>query len=135
MYLPLKDIKVLELANVLAGPSVGVALAELGATVIKVENLLTHGDVTRTWKLPTEDSETDISGYFSCVNWGKKSISLNLNKQEGLDIVYKLTEVSDIVLVSYKPGDAEKLGVDYNTLKARNNRLIYAHLTGYGLKN
>jgi len=135
MYLPLKDIKVLELANVLAGPSVGVALAELGATVIKVENLLTHGDVTRTWKLPTEDSETDISGYFSCVNWGKKSISLNLNKQEGLDIVYKLTEVSDIVLVSYKPGDAEKLRVDYNTLKARNNRLIYAHLTGYGLKN
>jgi crotonobetainyl-CoA:carnitine CoA-transferase CaiB-like acyl-CoA transferase len=86
---PLFGTKVLELANVLAGPSVGVALAELGATVIKVENLLTCGDVTRTWKLPLEDPDTDISGYFSCVNWGKKSIALNLNTPEGLDIVYR----------------------------------------------
>jgi crotonobetainyl-CoA:carnitine CoA-transferase CaiB-like acyl-CoA transferase len=78
MLLPLKDIRVLELANVLAGPSVGVALAELGATVIKVENLLTKGDVTRTWKLPSEDKDTDISGYFSSVNWGKKSVSIDL---------------------------------------------------------
>ena len=72
MLLPLKDIRVLELANVLAGPTVGVTLAELGATVIKVENLLTNGDVTRTWKLTSEDAQTDISGYFSCANWGKK---------------------------------------------------------------
>ncbi|MGE0089667.1 MAG: CaiB/BaiF CoA transferase family protein [Bacteroidales bacterium] len=132
---PLFGIKVLELANVLAGPSVGVALAELGATVIKVENLLTNGDVTRSWKLTSEDPQTDISGYFSCVNWGKKSISLNLNKKEGLDLVYKLTEVSDIVLVSYKPGDAERLKVDYNTLKTKNYKIIYAQITGYGLNN
>ncbi len=132
---PLFGIKVLELANVLAGPSVGVALAELGATVVKVENLLTRGDVTRTWKLPTEDEQTDISGYFSCVNWGKKSIALDLCKPEGLEIVYKLASVCDIVLVSYKPGDAQKLKVDYETLSAYNTKLIYAHLTGYGLKN
>lgn len=132
---PLFGTKVLELANVLAGPSVGVALAELGATVIKVENLLTCGDVTRTWKLPLEDPDTDISGYFSCVNWGKKSIALNLNTPEGLDIVYRLTELCDIVLVSYKPGDAEKLKVDYETLRKQNRNLIYAHITGYGLKN
>lgn len=131
----LNDIRVLELANVLAGPSVGMALAELGARVVKVENLLTLGDVTRTWKLPSEDPDTNISGYFSCVNWGKKSLAIDLNKPEGLDIVYRLTEVSDIVLVSYKPGDAEKLKVDYNTLKQYNKSLIYAHLTGYGLKN
>jgi crotonobetainyl-CoA:carnitine CoA-transferase CaiB-like acyl-CoA transferase len=131
----LNDTRVLELANVLAGPSVGMALAELGASVVKVENLLTRGDVTRTWKLPSEDPETNISGYFSCVNWGKKSLAIDLNKPEGLDIVYRLTEVSDIVLVSYKPGDAEKLKVDYNTLKQHNKSLIYAHLTGYGLKN
>ena len=135
MVLPLNDIRVLELANVLAGPSVGVTLAELGATVIKVENLLTCGDVTRTWKLTTEDSQTDISGYFSCANWGKKSISLNLNTKEGLDIVYQLASICDIVLVSYKPGDAEKLKVDYETLSQRNKKIIYAHLTGYGLKN
>lgn len=135
MNQPLKNIKVLELANVLAGPSVGVALAELGATVIKVENLVTNGDVTRTWKLTTEDPNTDISGYFSSVNWGKMSIALNLCTKEGLDIVYKLTEISDIVLVSYKPGDAEKLKVDYKTLQSYNKRIIYAHLTGYGTKN
>lgn len=132
---PLFGIKVLELANVLAGPSVGVALAELGATVLKVENLLTRGDVTRTWKLPTEDEATDISGYFSCVNWGKKSIALDLCKPEGLEIVYKLASVCDIVLVSYKPGDAQKLKVDYETLRIYNTKIIYAHLTGYGLKN
>ncbi len=132
---PLFGIKVLELANVLAGPSVGVALAELGATVVKVENLLTKGDVTRTWKLPSEDEDTDISGYFSCVNWGKKSIALNLCKPEGLEIIYKLASVCDIVLASYKPGDAQKLKVDYETLKAYNSKIIYAHLTGYGLKN
>lgn len=132
---PLFGIKVLELANVLAGPSVGVALAELGATVIKVENVLTKGDVTRTWKLPSEDEKTDISGYFSCVNWGKKSIALNLCKPEGLEIIYKLASICDIVLASYKPGDAQKLKVDYETLKKYNPKIIYAHLTGYGLKN
>ena len=135
MLQPLKDIRVLELANVLAGPSVGVALAELGATVIKIENLLTCGDVTRTWKLPSEDKETDISGYFSCVNWGKKSVSLDISKDEGLNIIYSLTRVCDIVLVSYKPGDAEKLKVDYQTLKKWNNKIIYAQVTGYGQKN
>jgi len=69
---PLEGIKVLELASVLAGPSIGMFLAELGAEVIKVENLVTDGDVTRKWKLPTENPDTDISGYYSCVNWGKK---------------------------------------------------------------
>jgi len=131
---PLLGIKVLELANVLAGPSVGVALAEMGASVIKVENLLTYGDVTRTWKLTTEDPNTDISGYFSCVNWGKRSLALDLNKPEGLEIVYRLAAICDIVLVSYKPGDAEKLKVDYKTLRQHNKSIIYAHLTGYGLK-
>lgn len=135
MLLPLKDIRVLELANVLAGPSVGVALAELGATVIKVENLLTCGDVTRTWKLPSEDKDTDISGYFSCVNWGKKSVSIDISNEEGLNIIYSLTRVCDIILVSYKPGDAEKLKVDYKTLNKWNNRIIYAQVTGYGQNN
>ena len=135
MLLPLKDIRVLELANVLAGPSVGVALAELGATVIKIENLLTCGDVTRTWKLPSEDKDTDISGYFSCVNWGKKSVSVDISTDEGLNIIYSLTRVCDIILVSYKPGDAEKLKVDYKTLNKWNNRIIYAQVTGYGQNN
>lgn len=135
MNTPLHGMKVIELASVLAGPSIGTFLAELGAQVIKVENISTEGDVTRKWKLPKESVETDISGYFSCVNWGKTSLALDLTTQEGLQIVYDLIKKSDIVLVSYKPGDAEKLLVDYQTFKNLNNKIIYAHITGYGLDN
>ncbi len=131
----LANIKVLELASVLAGPSVGMFFAELGAEVVKVENVTTNGDVTRKWKLPGEDPDTDVSSYFSCVNWGKKSIALDLCQEEGLDIVYRLATIFDVVLVSYKPGDAEKLGVGYDRLKKLNPAIIYAHITGYGLHN
>jgi crotonobetainyl-CoA:carnitine CoA-transferase CaiB-like acyl-CoA transferase len=79
---PLKGLKVLELASVLAGPSVGMFFAELGATVLKVENMTTRGDVTRNWKLAAEDPSTDISGYFSSVNWGKQSLALDLCQKE-----------------------------------------------------
>jgi crotonobetainyl-CoA:carnitine CoA-transferase CaiB-like acyl-CoA transferase len=132
---PLFGIKVLELASVLAGPSIGMFLAELGAEVIKVENLVTDGDVTRKWKLPTESPNTDISGYYSCVNWGKKSLAIDITKCEGLEIIHQLGKRADIILASYKPGDAEKLRVDYNTFKNQNSTVIYAHITGYGLKN
>ncbi len=131
----MEGLKVLELASVLAGPSVGMFFSELGATVIKVENVTTGGDVTRKWKLPEENPATDISGYFSCVNWGKSSIAVNICTKEGLDIICRLAAQCDIVLVSYKPGDAEKLGVDYLSLKQHNDSLIYAHITGYGLDN
>lgn len=132
---PLAGLKVLELASVLAGPSVGMFFAELGASVVKVENLTTEGDVTRKWKLPAEDADNDISGYFSCVNWGKLSVAVNLCEPEGLDVIYRLAAACDIVLVSYKPGDAEKLGVGYQQLKQHNENIIYAHITGYGLNN
>ena len=132
---PLKDLKVLELASVLAGPTVGQFFAELGATVIKVENATTQGDVTRKWKLSTESPETDISSYFSCANWGKYSIALNLRDEAGLEVVYDLARWCDVVIASYKPGDAEKLKVDYETLKQINPRIIYGHITGYGSKN
>ena len=131
----LEGLKVLELASVLAGPSVGMFFAELGATVIKVENNTTGGDVTRKWKLPGEEPDSDISGYFSSVNWGKYSIAINICDPEGLNIIYKLAAACDIVLASYKPGDAEKLGVDYPTIKRHNANIIYAHITGYGLHN
>jgi crotonobetainyl-CoA:carnitine CoA-transferase CaiB-like acyl-CoA transferase len=132
---PLGGLKVLELASVLAGPSVGMFFAELGATVYKIENVTTQGDVTRKWKLPKEDPETDISGYFSSVNWGKLSFAVDLCHEEGLNIIYNLASQCDIVLVSYKPGDAEKLRVDYSSLKKLNEKIIYSHITGYGLDN
>lgn len=126
---------VLELGSVLACPAVGVFFAELGARVIKIENTKTHGDVTRSWKLPIEDNDNDISGYFSSVNWGKESLALDISHPEGLVLLQQLVLKSDIILVNYKPGDASKLGTDYTSLAKLNPRLIYGHITGYGLDN
>lgn len=128
------DLKVLELASVLAGPSVGQFFAELGAEVIKVENLKTGGDVTRSWKGTGEQTD-DRSAYFCSVNWGKKSVALDLNSPDGRETVLKLASISDVVIASYKPGDAEKLGVSYQQLKTRNKQLIYGQITGYGSAN
>jgi crotonobetainyl-CoA:carnitine CoA-transferase CaiB-like acyl-CoA transferase len=126
-----ESLKVLELATVLAGPAVGQFFAELGASVIKVENLLTQGDVTRTWKTPGE-ATVDRSAYFTAVNWGKKSILVNLQHERGRAIVYELARQSDVVISSYKPGDDLKLQVDYETLSRENPALIYGRITGYG---
>lgn len=130
----LKGYQVLELASVLAGPAVGQFFAELGAEVIKVENLKSGGDVTRSWKVAGEKTD-DRSAYFCSVNWGKRSIALDLSTSEGKDIVQKLAIRSDIVIASYKPGDAEKLGVDYKTLSRNNPGLIYGQISGYGPDN
>lgn len=132
--LMLKDLKVLELASVLAGPSVGQFFAELGAEVIKIENLKTGGDVTRTWKGAGEQTD-DRSAYFCSVNWGKKSVAIDLSTAEGKAVVQKLAAASDLVIASYKPGDAEKLGVSYGQLKTLNKKLIYGQVTGYGSDN
>lgn len=129
-----QNLKVLELASVLAGPSVGQFFAELGAEVIKVENLKTGGDVTRTWKGAGEQTD-DRSAYFCSCNWGKKSVALDLTSQEGKKIVQKLAQRSDMVIASYKPGDAEKLGVAYKQLITINPQLIYGQITGYGNDN
>jgi len=130
----LQDLRVIELASVLAGPSVGQFFAELGAEVIKVENLKSGGDVTRTWKLSGEQTD-DRSAYFCSVNWGKKSIAIDLSTKEGRQIVYDLAKDADIVIASYKPGDAEKLKADYQTLRQLNPQLIYGQITGYGSAN
>jgi crotonobetainyl-CoA:carnitine CoA-transferase CaiB-like acyl-CoA transferase len=126
-------IKVLELASVLAGPTVSQFLSELGAEVIKVENTTTKGDVTRTWRLERDSDDTSVTAYFSCCNVGKRSLALNLRDSRGLNIVHKMVKEADIVIASYKPGDAEKLQVDYNTLSAINPSLVYGQITGYGL--
>lgn len=94
------NLKVLELASV--APAVGQFFAELGATVIKVENPLTNGDVTRNWKLPVEMDSNEVSAYFSSVNWGKKSIAVDINQEEGKQLIYKLVETTDVVIASYK---------------------------------
>ena len=131
----LNDLLVLELASVLAGPSVGQFFAELGATVIKVENPRTEGDVTRRWAAPnmTEEEESDDrSAYFCCCNHGKQSIALDLSTEEGQNLLHELAREADVVLASYRPGTAEALGADYDTLSDVNPDLIYGHVTGYG---
>ncbi|CAM3437726.1 CaiB/BaiF CoA-transferase family protein [Pontibacter korlensis] len=123
---------VLELASVLAGPSVGQFFAELGAKVLKIENAATKGDVTRSWKLNSEPADADTPAYFCAANWGKESLALNLTDAGQLQQLYTLVKQADVIIASYKPGDAEKLKVDYETLKSINPRLVYGHITGYG---
>lgn len=128
----LKNLLVIELASVLAGPSVGMWLAELGARVIKVENHRRGGDVTRSWKLKSESPSETRPAYFSAVNWGKESVGVDLKSPEGLQLMQELVAKADIVLASFKPGDAAKLGVSYEELRSLNERLIYADLSAYG---
>ncbi|WP_299707107.1 CaiB/BaiF CoA-transferase family protein [uncultured Pontibacter sp.] len=130
-----KDMLVLELASVLAGPSVGQFFAELGATVVKLENATTGGDVTRTWKLASEQQDTNVSAYFSAANWGKLSVGLNIMEAAALSAVHRLAAKADVIIASYKPGDAEKLQVDYQTLSQLNPKLVYGHITGYGTED
>ena len=128
----LKDIVVLELANILAGPMTGMFLAELGARVIKVENPHTGGDPTRAWKLPSEPVDSDVSSYFACTNWGKESIAVDLATSGGRELVHELARRCDIVLQSFKPGDDVKLGLDYPTLRPLRPEMIYGQITAYG---
>ena len=76
-----------------------------------------------------------MSAYFCSVNWGKKSLAIDLSKAEGRKIVQTLSAQTDVIITSYKPGDAEKLGVDYKTLSGLNPKLIYGQITGYGSQN
>jgi crotonobetainyl-CoA:carnitine CoA-transferase CaiB-like acyl-CoA transferase len=133
------DLTVLELASVLAGPSVGQFFAEWGATVIKVENPRTEGDVTRRWTTPKDGGETesvgdedDRSAYFCACNHGKQSLALDLSTGDGRALLHDLVEDVDVVLASFRPGTAEALGADYETLSDLNPALLYGHVTGYG---
>jgi crotonobetainyl-CoA:carnitine CoA-transferase CaiB-like acyl-CoA transferase len=127
-----KDLKIIELAGVLAGPSVGYFFAELGAKVIKVENKLTNGDVTRSWKLKGENPNSETSAYYWSVNALKESVFLDLSKQPQLKQFYEQIKSTDVVITNYKLGDAEKLKVDYKTLSELKPDLIYASINGFG---
>ncbi len=132
MELLFKDLKIIELAGVLAGPSVGYFFAELGAQVIKIENPKTNGDVTRSWKLKSENPKEPTSSYFWSVNALKKCLSLDLSQYSHLEKLYDLIKDTDILITNYKAGDDEKLKVDYSALKKINPNLIYASINGFG---
>jgi len=127
-----KDLKVIELASVLAGPAVGMFFSELGAKVVKIENKNTGGDVTRGWKLSKESKSRDYSAYYCSVNWKKEAMMIDLKEATDHVKVVELIKQADIIIANYRPGSAEKLGMDYKTLKAINPGLIYANITSFG---
>lgn len=129
------NLKVIELASVLAGPALGLFFAELGAEVIKIENAATQGDVTRRWKAPNENLSKTDSAYYQSVNYGKQKRLLNLKASADRQQVYDLLVDADIVIVNFKAGAAQKMGMDYETLATLNPRLIYAELSGFGVKD
>jgi crotonobetainyl-CoA:carnitine CoA-transferase CaiB-like acyl-CoA transferase len=131
----LSGLKVVELATVLAGPAVGRFFAELGAEVIKLENPRTGGDVTRSWKLPSEPPEHPFSAYYASINQGKKTVFADLGTEAGQQTLHTLLQQADVLLVNFKPGDDTKFGVAYGELAPRYPRLIYGHITGYGPQN
>ncbi len=126
-----KDLKVVELASVLAGPAVGMFFAELGAEVIKIENKKTGGDVTRTWRLPSESLAAPLSAYYCSVNWGKEILMLDLEIPEDKAIVLELIAGADVLISNFKPAFAKKTALDYDTLQQVNPRLIYAQLLAF----
>ena len=128
----LHGITVLEFAAVLAGPSVGSFLAELGAQVIKIENARTGGDVTRTWRLPGESTDAPDSAYFASANWGKESRFVDLSDPTDAARVREWIASADIVLTSFRPGSETKLGLDADSLFRIQPRLILGRITGYG---
>jgi crotonobetainyl-CoA:carnitine CoA-transferase CaiB-like acyl-CoA transferase len=129
---PFKNLKIIELASVLAGPAVGMFFAELGAEVIKIENATTGGDVTRKWKLPTENPNASQSAYYSSVNWNKQTIFADLTMESDQNKIHDLIKTADIVISNFNKKSAQKLKMDYETLQAMNPKLIFAQLTAYG---
>ena len=130
--MPLSGLKVLELASVLAGPAVGTFLAELGAEVTKVENPKTGGDVTRSWKLASENADVAISGYFASVNFGKEHRFLDLKDKTQLAEVQQLASEADIIVANYRKGQAERFALDYKAVRAQNPKVIYGNISGFG---
>ena len=131
MAAPLKGIKVVELARILAGPWAGQLLGDLGAEVIKVES--EQGDDTRAWGPPFIERDNDVSAaYFHGCNRGKKSITVDLSTSKGQERIKKLVKESDILIENFKVGGLKKYGLDYESLKTNNKALIYCSITGFG---
>lgn len=126
-----EGLKVVELASVLAGPAVGMFFAELGAEVIKVENKLTGGDVTRTWKTTGEERDSDASAYYWSINYGKKVQFLNLKDTQDYQVLVELIKDADIVISNFRGSVANRLKLDYSSIKSIDPTIIFAELTGY----
>lgn len=126
---PLEGLLVADYSRVLAGPYCSMLLADMGATVIKVEG--PSGDDTRTWVPPTKDG---VATYYMSINRNKKSIVLDYSKPEDRALAVELGRRADIALENMKPGGMKKFGLDYESLAAINPRLVYLSISGFGTK-
>ncbi|MFH7805404.1 MULTISPECIES: CaiB/BaiF CoA-transferase family protein [Acinetobacter] len=131
----LEGIRVLDLSRVLAGPWCGQIFADLGAEVIKVERPKT-GDDTRMWGPPwmknDKGEDTREAAYYQSANRNKMSIAIDIASPEGQELVRALAAESDVLIENYKAGSLKKYGLDYETLKEINPRLVYCSITGFG---
>jgi crotonobetainyl-CoA:carnitine CoA-transferase CaiB-like acyl-CoA transferase len=128
---PLEGLKVVELARILAGPWIGQALADLGAEVTKVESAA--GDDTRGWGPPFIERDGDkTAAYFYAANRGKRSVVADFRTPEGQELVRDLIKDADILIENFKVGGLAKYGLDYDSVKDLNPRLIYCSITGFG---
>ncbi|HEX4779540.1 MAG TPA: CoA transferase, partial [Usitatibacter sp.] len=125
---PLAGMRVLELAQIMAGPTAGMMLADMGADVIKVEKL-PGGDDTRGYREPRVNG---ASAPFLMLNRNKRGIALNLKHERGREVLKRLVRDADVLTENYRRGTLEKLGVGYDTLSKINPGLIYCAVSGYG---
>ncbi|MFD1216526.1 MULTISPECIES: CaiB/BaiF CoA transferase family protein [Microbulbifer] len=132
---PLTHLKVLDLSRILAGPWASQVLADFGAEVIKVERP-ERGDDTRHWGPPylkrEDGADTAEAAYYLSANRGKKSITVDITRPEGQQLVRELAQQCDILLENYKVGGLKKYGLDYDSLKSINPKIIYCSITGFG---
>ncbi|MBB4229073.1 CaiB/BaiF CoA transferase family protein [Rhizobium mongolense] len=131
---PLAGIRVIELARVLAGPWAGQMLADLGADVIKVENP-DGGDDTRQWGPPFvegSDGENLSAAYYHSANRNKRSVTADLKTEEGQSLVRRLAATADVLIENFKLGGLVKYGLDYESLRKINPKLVYCSITGFG---
>jgi crotonobetainyl-CoA:carnitine CoA-transferase CaiB-like acyl-CoA transferase len=124
----LKGRKIIELAQLAAGPLCSMMLADMGAEVIKIE-IPEQGDGLRRWGTPYIGKD---SVYFLGLNRNKKSVTLNLKKQKGRAILFTMLKTADVLIENFRPGTMERLGLGYETVRNINPRIIYCRISGYG---
>lgn len=131
----LEGLRVLDLSRILAGPTATQLLADLGADVIKVERPGV-GDDTRSWGPPfvpnPDGSDSDLSAYFLSANRNKRSIAIDIASPEGVKLITRLAAIADVIVENYKPGDLERRGVGYNSIRKIKPDIVWCAISGFG---